>query len=268
MVANRNRVEHAITESLNGAQIGDPVTAVQRELATMRRQDPQNYLDNVRMFERMTRNSNLLPHLDLSGLPPEDERRPNPARPRHAERPRASTPQEPRRESRTELPIPPERPEQPTRSTGQERSAMTSNPISIPGMASPEFVDPRIRRDGAHTFPPVVTETAEGRTIRQRGIADAGNVGLGRGVTSPYESTRVEDRAGNLVRGRVDYPGTLNIRLQTVDGVQTLRCVSSAETVRNRDNTYTTTFNYYNGRATAVTDANGRTRLTLPRQND
>jgi len=62
MTANVDRVEHAITESLNGLQLhqGNPVS---EELYKMQKDDPQNWRDNLKLFEKMTKNYQGFPHL-------------------------------------------------------------------------------------------------------------------------------------------------------------------------------------------------------------
>lgn len=63
MTANRNRVEHAITETLNGQQLGCP--NIQQQLADLRRADPRNFLENIRLMENLTANYKDFPHLEL-----------------------------------------------------------------------------------------------------------------------------------------------------------------------------------------------------------
>lgn len=72
MTANRDRVEHAITETLNGQQLGRP--NIQCQLEEMRRADPRNYLDNIRMMEKITSNYKDFPHLELYNAERDAER--------------------------------------------------------------------------------------------------------------------------------------------------------------------------------------------------
>ena len=63
MTANRDIAEHAITETLNGMQLGRP--NLQCQLDEMRHADPRHYLENLRLMEKITDNYKDFPHCEL-----------------------------------------------------------------------------------------------------------------------------------------------------------------------------------------------------------
>lgn len=65
MAANRNQVEHAITETLNERQLAGGRQAVLDQLQELRRQNPRNWNDNLRAYEQMTRHYAGLPQIQI-----------------------------------------------------------------------------------------------------------------------------------------------------------------------------------------------------------
>ncbi len=90
MSANRDRVEHAITETLNGQQLGRP--NIQCQLEEMRRADPRHYLENIRLMEKMTSNYKDFPHLELHNAELEAERSERAGRVGHGRRHHEASP--------------------------------------------------------------------------------------------------------------------------------------------------------------------------------
>jgi hypothetical protein len=64
MSANIDRVEHAITETLNGMQLGEKCI-VQTELNELKTLDPGHWKENVQLYAQMTRNYPGFPHLEI-----------------------------------------------------------------------------------------------------------------------------------------------------------------------------------------------------------
>jgi hypothetical protein len=64
MSANVDLTEHAITESLNGMQLGEHCV-VQTMLNELRQEDPSHWRENVQLFAQMTRNYAGFPHLEI-----------------------------------------------------------------------------------------------------------------------------------------------------------------------------------------------------------
>lgn len=99
MTANRDRVEHAITETLNGQQLGRP--NIQCQLEEMRRADPRHYLENIRLMEKITSNYKDFPHLELYNAEREAERAERAGRAGHGRR----EPREMRIEAAPRIPV-------------------------------------------------------------------------------------------------------------------------------------------------------------------
>lgn len=65
MAANRNQVEHAITETLNERQLTGGRQAVMDQLQELRRQNPRDWNENLRAYEQMTRHYAGLPQIQI-----------------------------------------------------------------------------------------------------------------------------------------------------------------------------------------------------------
>jgi hypothetical protein len=67
MSANVEKVEHAVTETLNAMQLHEHC-GVQNVLNELRQADPNHFRDNVKLYEKMTSNYAGFPHLEISNI--------------------------------------------------------------------------------------------------------------------------------------------------------------------------------------------------------
>lgn len=174
MTANQNRVEHAVTETLNERQLTSPRNAVLDQLQQLRRDDPRHWNENLRAYEAMTRNYAGLPQVQIlqdgSFLlgPMQTENRPHPSlaaerqhqqherqRSHHAQpRPRAGR----AGEHSDALPIPPVPPSvvpEPLRPASAARLAVTPTAPEVVFPSQPAPIPDAIRRQARPIVTPI-----------------------------------------------------------------------------------------------------------------
>lgn len=280
MTANRDRVEHVITEQLNGQQLNMSTERLTREAQQeLRNRDPHQQNEDTRLYNRMAAAIHLPP------LALVDEHVQHPQHPQHPQHARRSGTHSER--PHQELPVPPIPP-----APGSPHSEAPITPpaadvpvpptvvipndrpiVNVPGVnAHADALNPSMTATGENRYNPLALPgldagSANGSNLRtnRQGNGETtsrytGSAGLLNDDVT-FNSERTTDANGHLLHAQVEYSGQGSILVDAGNG-RTERLVNprSAETTYNPEtHSYQTVFVAQNGeRHTSTTNNEGR----------